>query len=340
MAVLDRVHAPLDLGDAEHGILDVERQGEHDEAEAVAELLRQRLVERTQVERDEGVDLVGARALCVGVVGDGARHGGDEHVVDRRAERLRGALDAPQRDRLRPGDAVRGVLLAADGAAGVPGGQQQLAEGLHVADGVAQGRARMLRGACEHPGEPRRAAEPRAAVRADIREAALVSRVLVVGQRQHHLREGDAVRDRVVHAHEHRAAGAVAVDQADLPQRARPVERASRPGRRRAPAARCRSPGAGSASRWKCRSGSKSATSSQLPPAGRWRKRSKRSTMRSRKTARQRSQSIGSPNHITLLITIRLVGRSMCSQAASALPMAWRVLMGRPYGGGEPQPSG
>jgi hypothetical protein len=52
-----------------------------------------------------------------------------------------------------------------------------------------------------------------------------VGRRRAVGQRQHHAREGDAVGDAVVHAREHRGAVAVAVDQVDLPQRARAVER-------------------------------------------------------------------------------------------------------------------
>ena len=150
-----------------------------------------------------------------------------------------------------------------------------------------------------------------------------------VGQRQHHARERDAVGDAVVHPHEHRGAGAEAVDEVHLPQRARAVER-------RGDAVgdegleRRRSPGAGSATWWKCSSRSSSASSQcgpVRPSTGRWRKRSNRSTSRSRTTSCSAAQSTGSSNHSTLLMTIRLVGRSMCSQAASALVMAWEVLM-------------
>jgi hypothetical protein len=40
---------------------------------------------------------------------------------------------------------------------------------------------------------------------------------------------------------------------------------------------------------------------------------------------REGRASIGSSNHMTEVITIRLVGRSMCSQAASALDFCSRV---------------
>ena len=124
--------------------------------------------------------------------------------------------------------------------------------------------------------EPARATE-RAQRRAAVATSAnmpLVRRRPAVGQRQHHAREGDAVGDAVVHAREHRRAVAVAVDQVDLPQRARAVERHGRPVARRSASSAARSPGAGSATWWTCRSRS-SSTSSQCgpvtPSTGRWR---------------------------------------------------------------------
>ena len=137
----------------------------------------------------------------------------------------------------------------------------------------------------------------------------------------------------VVHAHEHRGAGAVAVDQVDLPQRARLVQRhggqvptsACSARGPRAPGARADGSAASGRSRGRPPSGRRSRRRGRAGGSGRSGRRCARGT-----TARSASQSTGSSNHRTLLITIRFVGRSMCSQAASALPMAWRVLMAGP----------
>ena len=82
------------------------------------------------------------------------------------------------------------------------------------------------------------------------------------------------------------------------------------------------------------RSRSKSGSSSQCGVRSgtcdstiRWRKRSYRPTRRSRTTAVSAARSIGSSNHMTEVITIRLVGRSMCSHAASALDICSRVII-------------
>ena len=60
----------------------------------------------------------------------------------------------------------------------------------------------------------------------------------------------------------------------------------------------------------------------------RWRKRGKRSTSRVETTSRTAVQSSGSSNHSAPEITIRLFGRSMCSQAVSAADIASELAMG------------
>ena len=159
--------------------------------------------------------------------GDRRRDRADQHVVDRRVERARGALDAPEVDRVRPGDAVGGALVALDRRLRVEAGDDQLADRLRVLDRGGERVARMPhdvdRLVCERAGRATERAERRAAVRGG--EHVAVRGRLAVGQRQHHAREGDAVGDAVVHPREHRRAVSVAVDQVDLPQRARAVER-------------------------------------------------------------------------------------------------------------------
>ena len=143
MAVLDRVHPALDLGQPRERIVDADGQPEQHEAEAVAELARERPVERAQVEGHERVHLVDLVALVAEVAADRRGHGGDEHVVDGRAVGAAGALDAPERDGCGPGDAVGDRLLALDRGARVGAGKQQLGERLRVAGGAsaASGRA-------------------------------------------------------------------------------------------------------------------------------------------------------------------------------------------------------
>ena len=61
---LDPVHPAVHLGQALAAVRDADGQREVDEAEAVAELAGQRLVERPQVERDHRADLVDERVAA------------------------------------------------------------------------------------------------------------------------------------------------------------------------------------------------------------------------------------------------------------------------------------
>ena len=93
-----------------------------------------------------------------------------------------------------------------------------------------------------------------------------------------------------------------------------------------------RSPGSGSARRWTWLATSKKGSSSKagVRPSGsatRWRKRGKRSTIRSSITAVTRSNSGTAASRTTALTTIGLVARSMCSQAASAAGIVWRLAL-------------
>ena len=67
VAVLDRVHPALDLGQPRGRIVEADGQPEQHEAEAVAELAGERPVERAQVEGDERVHLVDLVALVAEV---------------------------------------------------------------------------------------------------------------------------------------------------------------------------------------------------------------------------------------------------------------------------------
>ena len=147
-----------------------------------------------------------------------------------------------------------------------------------------------------------------------------------VGERQQHARERDPVGDAVVHARVQGAALAVAVDQVEVPERLRAVERLGhqvadqlleRGAVARAPAARggagaARGRSAGRPPRRRRRAGRRSR-----PRAGG--SAGSGSTSRSPITSLTRGQSIGSSKSRTALMTIRFVGRSIRSHAASAL---------------------
>jgi len=180
--------------------------------------------------------LVGVVAVRAQVTTDGARHGGHQHVVDRRAERAPGALDPPELDRLRPRDAVGHVLLALDRRARIRARQQQLGERLRVFDrgrrescGVPRVQQRLEALVRERAGRARHRLDE-AQRRAEGTAAGLGRGdpgglgPTAIGQREHHARECDPVGDAVVDADEQRTAAAVAVDQVDLPQRSATVQ--------------------------------------------------------------------------------------------------------------------
>src|SRR5207249_9625116 len=85
---LELVHLLFDRAKALHGVGDTDRQGEEHETEGVAQLVR--LVEPAEVDRDGGADGDAGRgfAALLEVAPQRAGRGGDEDVVDRRAESL------------------------------------------------------------------------------------------------------------------------------------------------------------------------------------------------------------------------------------------------------------
>ncbi len=111
VTVLDGIHPPLDLERPLVRVLDVDRELEQDEAEPVAELARQRLVERAQVERHQRMDVT---RLVTEAVGHRGGDGAHEDVVDRGVVRAGGVLDPPEVDRIAPGDVMGQPLLALD----------------------------------------------------------------------------------------------------------------------------------------------------------------------------------------------------------------------------------
>ena len=197
---------------------------------------------------------VGIVALVAQPVADRAGDAGEQHVVDRAAERLADRLDLVERDRLAPGDALAAARLALEQGRRVVGHQRQrgdVAEHLG-ADARAVDRAgepllrigqrlerardrrldqrrRLRREAAERL--QHRVGEPVAAV-ASASPCARRSRArrvaAAVGDRHHHRDQRDAVADAVVDARDQRAAALVALDQVELPERPVGIQRRRR----------------------------------------------------------------------------------------------------------------
>ena len=217
VGVLDRRGAPAHLEQAVDRRLDPDREAEQQEPEAVAELARDRVLQRAQVERHHRVDLVEDVAARAQVLAEHAGHGAQQDVVDRRPERAAQIVDVVQRQRRRPAHPLADAEVAAQGAGPVgrvgrelrqdPGvldaGAGDLLEVARVRDGVDR---------LVHRG-PARAASEGDEVADGPRDDRAVRRRLdaegvgrAVDERQHDAGEHDAVGDRVVHPDEHRAA--------------------------------------------------------------------------------------------------------------------------------------
>jgi hypothetical protein len=146
-----------------------------------------------------------------------------------------------------------------------------------------------------------------------------------VGQRQKHARERDSIGDAVVDTHDHRHPGAEAVDQIPIPQRLAAIqrtrdqvadellERTLVAGRRKREVVDVKIEVEVRIILPRRDPDPHTRLGDQL--AKPW----NGSTRRDRKISLTRSTSTGSSNHSSALTTIRFVGRSMCSQAASAL---------------------
>ena len=93
-----------------------------------------RLLQRPQVDRDRGADGETARGLAalLEVAAQGARRGGDEHVVDGRAESLADGLEVIQRHRPRPRRPLAPSELAFECRGGVRRQQHQAAESIRA----------------------------------------------------------------------------------------------------------------------------------------------------------------------------------------------------------------
>ena len=215
---------------------------------------------------------------------------------------------------------------------GIRAGEHQLRERLRVLD---RGGDACRAGACTvvDPGVQR---PPRPRVR-PIRRRTVLRRLAEggaggspsVSELEHHARERDAVGDAVMHPDEDRGAGAEAVDQIDLPERTRAVEGLRQPVRhelleRRLVARRRQrhvvevqvevEVGVLPVRAGQTLDGPLAEAVEAVDDP-----------LAEHITAAL--QSIGSSHHSTLLMIIRLVGRSMCSHAASALDMPCEVLM-------------
>ena len=92
-------------------MFDADRQFDSDNAEAVAEL---DLVRLAQIDRHQraAFDPLGLVAVVDQIAAHRARDAGEQHVVDRGAERAADRLDLRQPQRLAPGDALGALRLA------------------------------------------------------------------------------------------------------------------------------------------------------------------------------------------------------------------------------------
>ncbi len=229
---LDRAHVLANGLQALDRVLDADRQPEDQQPEAVAEVPRQRLVQRAQVERDERVQLVHRLAASAKVVADRARDRCHEHVVDRRVHPLPRALHGGQRHRLSPGNAMADGEVATQRAGSVGAWQQELHERAGIADRSSRHRPEPARAAhggealsrkCAAEAERRHRRRAVGGGRSIVREPGRIA--IGVGEREHHARQRDAIRDRVMHPDQDRAPVAIALQQVDVPERPPVVQR-------------------------------------------------------------------------------------------------------------------
>ncbi len=99
---LQREHPHRDLVQAAGGVLDRRRQAQDHEAETVAQVARQRLVEWPQVERHHCGRVLGLPVVREQVRAHGSGHARHEQVVDGRAAQVPDPADLRERERARP----------------------------------------------------------------------------------------------------------------------------------------------------------------------------------------------------------------------------------------------
>ena len=223
VGVLDRVHAAVDLPQPVDLVVDVDRQVGEDEAEVVAEVGAAR--GSSSGRRFSGTSAC-RRSGSAPAADDAARAARPASAaistsLTRHAVGARGALDAPQVDRVAPRDAVADAAVALEHVRGLGAGQQQLGQRPDVRQAA---RRRPPRDGAGPPSPRSQHRAQRGVVRRRRRRCPGPGSP-AVGRREHHARERDAVADGVVDARQHGGAGAEALDQVDVPQRAPVVQR-------------------------------------------------------------------------------------------------------------------